>query len=275
MTNVSHTTPAELGDLAAAYAADGFVVAPPVIPDSLIARTTDAMDEVMSGRYETGVEPFDKWWQAGDDPNTKLRKIDQPHLANNTIYELITCPALGEAIAGITGARWLQAWTVQLLFKPPTGEGGGSVGWHQDFQYWARLWTLDSELFTAWVAISDVPADRGPVCFVPTSHRWGFLRAGDFFDGNSKPQEVTPPGARWEERPALLSAGGFSLHDKLTYHGSYPNCSDRPRRGFAIHLRTDRSKPLEGSERWVPEPGDYSYLDHLDDPRRCPIIFGA
>jgi ectoine hydroxylase-related dioxygenase (phytanoyl-CoA dioxygenase family) len=46
------------------------------------------------------------------------------------------------------------------------------VGWHQDWQYW-RYWEDDSELFTAWIAISDVQEDLGPVSFLVGSHQWG------------------------------------------------------------------------------------------------------
>ena len=38
-----------------------------------------------------------------------------------------------------------------------------------------------SELFTAWVALSDVTAEAGPMRFVRGSHGWGLLDDGGFY----------------------------------------------------------------------------------------------
>jgi hypothetical protein len=77
-----------------------------------------------------------------------------PQVANRAIRELISHPALGALAAEVTGARRVQVWWVQLLYKPPTtgGQGGTSIGWHQDRHYW-QVWEEGSELFTAWVAL--------------------------------------------------------------------------------------------------------------------------
>jgi ectoine hydroxylase-related dioxygenase (phytanoyl-CoA dioxygenase family) len=232
---------------------------------------------VKAGEYETGVAPHGRMWNPGDS-DSKLVKIDQPHLSDRTIYELVSHPALGRAAAALTGAPWVQAWAVQLLIKPatpPTTPGdaapaASAVGWHQDRQYWHTWWTPESEVFTAWVAISDVTADAGPMRFVRGSHRWGFKNQGDFFggdlDGLRNGIEV-PSGEAWEEVPAILQPGGVSFHHRLTYHGSGTNHSGRPRLGFAVHVRTDRSRALDGADAY--------YTSHLDDPAHCPVIFGG
>src|SRR5437764_529973 len=78
-----------------------------------------------AGEYETGTPPQPSYWKPGDDPR-KLCKIEMPQVANHAIMELITHPALGELAAEITGARWVQVWWVQLLYKPPEAEGGAA-----------------------------------------------------------------------------------------------------------------------------------------------------
>lgn len=264
-----------------AYRQNGFVVAAePVIPAELIRRVHTAFDEVMAGVYETGVAPLDSWWnRETDDTHRKLRKIDQPHLANRTIREFITHPAFGEAIAQITGARFVQAWVVQLLNKPPGGDAQGTVGWHQDQQYWTNWWTTDSEVFTAWIAASDVPEESGPVCFVPGSQRWGLLNAGDFFatalDAQIGEQIKIPDGESWTEVAATMPAGAFSLHHKLTFHGSRPNVSGKVRRSFAVHLRTDKSTATPGRGLNATDAHDYDYVSFLDDENICPTLFEA
>jgi ectoine hydroxylase-related dioxygenase (phytanoyl-CoA dioxygenase family) len=271
--NIDHTTVyAELPTLARAkFEEDGFLIGPTLVDPQLVHDMIPHMDAVIAGDYETGRAPQMRKWNPGDD-ESRLRKIDQPQLASRSILELISRPEIGQAAAELTGASWIQVWAVQLLFKPAGGATVGNVGWHQDQQYWLRWWTPDSEVFTCWLAVSDVTPDSGPMRFVPGSHRWGLL-PGDFYaeDTDRQREEIdVPDGARWTETSAVLPAGGASFHHRLTYHGSGPNTSAGPRRSFAIHLRTDRS---EQTDMTGLSEEERAYMGHIDDPEVCPIIF--
>jgi ectoine hydroxylase-related dioxygenase (phytanoyl-CoA dioxygenase family) len=110
------------------------------------------------------------------------------------------------------------------------------------------------------------------MCFVPGSHRWGFLNAGNFFGDTgdkTRHQIPVPAGEEWREVPAVLPPGAFSLHHRLTYHGSHPNREATARRSFAVHLCTDLATPLPGKS-----PG-YDYVSFLNDPAVCPVIWDA
>ena len=179
------------------YRRDGFYLTPPIIPADLIERVSASMDTVMAGEYETG-EPPRRSWNPGDDPK-RIRKIDQAHLSNRTIYELASHPEIGRWAAALLGAKRVQLWASQMLYKPPGGEVTGNVGWHQDKQYWRYM---DGELFTAWVAVSDVTEQSGPMRFLRGSHRWGLLDSGDFFGHDHEAQQKdipVPEGESWEE----------------------------------------------------------------------------
>lgn len=254
------------------YERDGFYLhTAPLLPGSLVQRASAGMDALRAGEYETGIPPRKSYWNPGDDPR-KLCKIEMPQVADRAIMELVSHAALGEMAARITGARWVQVWWMQLLYKPPAdGENVGktSVGWHQDRQYW-KAWEEGSELFTAWVAASDVTPEAGPMQFVRGSHRWGFLNQGDFYgqDRDALRGEIRPPaGERWEEVSALLPPGGVSFHHCLTYHGSGPNLTGAPRRSFAIHMRTARSRPVGDAREGL--------TAYIDDPAFCPVIYNA
>lgn len=255
-------------DAEARYQADGFLVVPDILlPADLVRRASQGMDALRRGEYDTGHPPCPSAWKPGDDPN-RLCKIEQPQFANTAIRELVSHPALGQIAATITGATMVQAWWVQLLYKPPSsGNRGTNVGWHQDRSYWGQ-WEPGSELFTAWVALSDVQEDCGPMRFVRGSHRWGLLGQGDFFEQDIAGQRsgiMIPAGKQWEEVPALLPPGGASFHDNLTFHGSGPNHSGRARRSFAIHLRTQNSRPV-GDER-------QGLTEFIDDTTLCPVLY--
>ncbi len=253
------------------YQEEGFYIHPePLLPQEVVEKAIAGMDALRAGDYDTGIPPRPSSWSPGDDPDA-LCKIEMPQIASHAIMELVSHPALGAKAAEITGAEALQVWWVQLLYKPPTASGQEvrtHVGWHQDYNYWG-IWEDDSELFTAWVALSDVAPDCGPMNFVVGSHKWGLSTKSDFF---SQDYEALRDAIRaeqnqeWQEEPAILPPGSASFHQKLTFHGSGPNLSSQPRRSFAVHMRTEKSRPKDNVRQGL--------TTFIDDPRYCPIVFG-
>jgi len=251
------------------YEADGFLITPePILPVDLVARASEGMDAIRRGEYDTGRPPCPSIWNPGDDPN-RLCKIENPQFASKAIRELLCYPALGEWAAAVTGATIVQVWWVQLLYKPPgTSQTPTNIGWHQDRYYWG-VWEEGSELFTAWIALSDVREECGPMRFVCGSHRWGFLNQGDFYEQDIAGQRTAiqrPEGAAWEEVEAILPPGGVSFHHHLTLHGSGPNLSDTPRRSLAAHLRTQSSRPVNDQRAGLAQ-----FIDNFE---LCPVIYG-
>jgi ectoine hydroxylase-related dioxygenase (phytanoyl-CoA dioxygenase family) len=266
---------ASIAETAKKYERDGYCVLHSILPQDLIRRTVDRMDAVMRGEYETGQVPLDSWWSPSDPP-TKLRKIDQAHLSDRTIFEAVTYPELGRLVAAITGARLVQIWAVQMLYKPAGGDAKGAVGWHQDLFYWKNWWKPDSNVFTAWLALSDVREECGPMHFAAGSQRWGLLNASDFFgvaDDKQRAAIPLPPGETWRDESGAMPAGAFSLHNCLTFHGSQPNVSQIPRYSFAIHLRTEKSSAIPNSALNPTDKHNYDYVGHLDDLAICPVIY--
>jgi ectoine hydroxylase-related dioxygenase (phytanoyl-CoA dioxygenase family) len=253
------------------FEADGFYIEREVVDPSLIQAGVAHMDAVIRGEYETGIPPLDLTKLATaeqlehlkSNPNsTKICKIDQAHFCDDTLCRLVSDPAIGRLAAAATGARWVQIWATQLLFKPPGDGGNASVGWHQDLFYWQTVW--EGEVFTAWLALSDVTPEAGPMKFVRGSHRWG-MRGGDFFNVNldGLKDSLKMENREWDEVASVLPPGGASLHHNLTLHGSGANRSQMPRRSIAIHLRTEKSKPI----------AEHPYTADLDNRIKCPVIF--
>lgn len=257
-----------MSDHRIAFLKNGFFLTPPAIPAELIARVIPHMDAVMMGEYETGIAPHHSHWKPGDDPR-RIRKIDESHISDRTIYELFTHPGIGRWAAELLDARKIQLWASQLLYKPPGGQATGHVGWHQDTQYW-KYWQEGSEVFTAWVAVGDVNEDMGAMRFVRGSHLWGDLAGGDFFGADHEAQQEAiqiPPGETWEETVAELPSGAISFHHSHTLHASGANTSDRPRRSFALHLCTERAQLAENADNY--------YAETLHDLDRHPVIYEA
>ena len=256
------------------YKTDGYYLHPhPIVPKDLIQSAIQGMDKLRSGEYETGMPPRPSYWNPGDSFQ-KLCKIEMPQIANNAIMRLISRPEIGELAAQLTGAKMVQVWWVQLLGKPPAQPDqstapntGTNIGWHQDRQYW-KSWAEESELLTAWVALTDVTEQAGPMRFIRGSHKWGCLNQGDFYgqDHAAQRDQITvPDGETWEEVTAILPPGGVSFHHNLTFHGSGPNRTTELRRSFAIHLRTEKSEPVNHQRSGLTE--------FIDQPTHCPIIY--
>ena len=241
------------------YEEDGFYLLPqPILSAEILEAASLGIERLVQGEYNTGTAPTS---QANPDPQALL-KLNDAHRADNDVRALVTHPEIGRLAAALTG---VQVWASQLLIKPIGEKALGKVGWHQDRQYW-QYWEEGSQLFTAWVAIGDVDVDCGPMQFVRHSHNWGFLGQGDFFSQKEVRHQIeVPQGQNWDVTPALLPAGGVSFHHCLIYHGSEANVSNHPRRSLAIHLRTERARPRADAEGF--------YIEHLDDPVQCPVIF--
>ena len=252
------------------FSRDGFVVGvEPVLSADLVARARDGMDRIRVGDYRTGVPPEPSPWTPGD-PEDSMVKIEMPQLADPDVRELISNPAIGALAARATGARRVQVFWVQMLEKPAgrvDPQSSDLVGWHQDWSYWSTTWHGHEGLCTAWVALSDIGADAAPMTFIPGSHRWGADLGGDFFSQeDQRPHLELPPDAHWEERPALMPRGGMSIHGPLTLHGSGHVESDLRRRSLAIHLCSEKSRPVREGE---------NLARFLHDPAVCPVIHDA
>lgn len=249
---------------------DGFLIhSDPVLPTAIVDRAVEGMDAIRSGQYDRGRPPNQSPWNPGDSVDT-LCKIEQPQRASQGVFDLVSHAEIGKRAADATGAEWVQVWWVQLLYKPPGVETENTrinIGWHQDRNYW-KTWEEGSELLTAWVAVSDVQEDCGPMRFVPGSNHWGLLEGSDFHRGDLdavKDGLGLPDGVDWTEQTGLMSAGGLSLHDCYTLHGSGENRSGRPRRSFAIHLRTQNSRPVDDLRKGLTR--------YIDDESVCPVIY--
>ena len=250
------------------YVANGFGQIQALYGADDIAKVNRAVDAVIRGEYDLDRAP-----STAHDPShltQSLVKINDAHLASHDIYSFLTDPRFGDAVGRVTGAKRVQIWATQLLVKRPSSDTQGGVGWHRDETYW-KYWTGDSELFTAWIALSDVTFDSGPVCMVPGSHGWQDDCGGNFFDGDLdsvKRTYASKSGEPWVEEPMILAPGAISFHHKRTVHGSYANTSTAERRSIAVHMCTENA--------WPDKDAQYQfYTQNLDDPMHAPVIFGT
>ncbi len=171
----------------------------------------------------------------GDAPVWQIVNIWQ---ASEPFRHLVSNTKIAEDIAQLTQASEVRLWHDQIQYKPAAV--GGVNMWHQDSPLWPPLMPKDQQV-TAWVALDDVDEENGCMWMVPHSHKWGpqmqhiglmrdFFAMHEEFQGNITKMVACP-----------VKKGHVHYHHSLTWHGSGPNTSGRPRRAIALHYMSDKT----------------------------------
>ena len=226
---------------------DGFCFLPPVFSKQETQSSIQGLWRVINGEYRSGRKPESRFWNPGDDPHAII-KIDKPHLSDSSVWELITNKELGQLLAIATKSKYIQIWHSQVVWKPRSKDQKGNAGWHRDSQYWP-FWSKEG-LYTAWIALTDVSINSGPVRFLRGSNLWGTVQGMDFFDQDIASQERILNKLKKNQSVvcATLRAGGISIHSSQTYHSSLGNLENKPRIGMVVHLEQINLKELEFKE---------------------------
>jgi len=245
---------------------DGFCFLPLVFSKQETQNSIEGLWRVINGEYRSGRKPECRFWNPGDDPHSII-KIDKPHLSDSSVWKLITNKKLGQLLARATKAKCIQVWHSQVVWKPHSKGQKGNAGWHRDAQYWP-FWSKEG-LYTAWIALTDVSINSGPLRFLRGSNLWKTIEGMDFFNQNIKSQEKILDKLKKHKDVvcATLRAGEVSIHSSQTYHSSMGNLEKKPRIGMVVHFRTDESKRIDvgGSNK--------HYLDQIEDNEIAPIIY--
>ncbi|WP_405056434.1 phytanoyl-CoA dioxygenase family protein [Kribbella sp. NBC_01505] len=142
---------------------------------------------------------------------------------NDVLRELTLHPNVAAAATALAGVP-VRVWHDHLLIKPP--HNGAATEFHQDAPYWPHAGSRQS--LSAWIALVDVPVERGCMTFIPGSHHHQGLRAQDLADRDDLFRVA--PDLRWEQRLTIpLRAGDCTFHNAYLAHSATPNLTDDPR----------------------------------------------
>jgi ectoine hydroxylase-related dioxygenase (phytanoyl-CoA dioxygenase family) len=222
--------PAEL----AFFLENGYLSGVPMLDERQLAALRAEVDRLAESPPEALLYECNR--NESDDRSRRLFHCLGHWRAAPALHDLLWHPAFTVKAAQLLGGR-VRFWHDQLFVKP--ARDGGVVAWHQDYSYWTRTRPLAH--VTVWIALDDATLDNGCVHFVPGSHRWPLLPmprlAGDMDAIRSvlDPQQL----AAFRPVPSQLRAGFASFHHPLTLHGSFPNASERPRRGVVVNVVKD------------------------------------
>lgn len=188
---------------------------------------------------------------SGNFERVKVLQVINAHKSDEIFRKLVTNKTLGELVGKLTGWNGVRLAQDQIWAKPP---GAPPLVFHRDSPYFMFH---PHEVVTVWVALDSMTEDIGPLVYVKKSHKWGDKRIGssqDFFGRDhgfnilrsaaqregilSKDDDDDNDGeemkSNYERNMSLiqeldfvsmsgLKAGGITIHDGKTWHGSAKN----------------------------------------------------
>jgi ectoine hydroxylase-related dioxygenase (phytanoyl-CoA dioxygenase family) len=161
-------------------------------------------------------------------------------------------------MAGLLAGVPLRLWHDQILIKQPRNQAATEL--HQDQPYWPHA--QSTHPISAWIALQDVPVERGPMTFLPGSHRRTDLPAQSLADKRSL-FEICP---EFEYAPRVtvpLRAGDCTFHHGRCAHMATPNETDLARVAHVV-IFMDAGTRFDGKGHIVTDPLGLSPGDPLD-----------
>jgi ectoine hydroxylase-related dioxygenase (phytanoyl-CoA dioxygenase family) len=232
------TTPDTLDDDAIqSYRRNGFVRVPGVIsPEEAEYFREVALDLVprikslAQGKAKDVFTQLVNVWQEDD----RIRRL--------TLHPNVG--AIAERLAGMP----LRLWHDHILIKQP--HNNAPTEFHQDQPYWPHANCRHA--LSAWIALVDVPVERGCMTFIPGSQRMTDLSAQDLTDAGSL--FGMRPELQWEPRVTLpLRAGDCTFHHARCAHMATPNFTDEPRVAHVV-IYMDAETTYTGARHVVTDP---------------------
>ena len=119
----------------------------------------------------------------------------------------------------------VRLWHDQALFKEP---GGRITDAHQDCSYWP----IAEPQFTAtmWLALTDVPVEKGCLYFYPRTNDANLKEYVDIFKNPHLPNHLNDK----EKVFVPLKTGDATFHSGLTFHGAGNNQTNEMREAMTI-----------------------------------------
>lgn len=215
----------------AAYERDGFLALPEPVVGPADAATALARIERLIERLEAKRSPEVRDLAAGGEVPGRILEVERVielsrELAASPVVS--RCRAVATDLLGTPAALYYD----HVILKPP--RTAAPTAWHADAAY-----TPDHDPPPAahiWVALHDVGVDGSCMRFIPGSHTElvPHRPLGDD-PAAAALQAIGVDESRAVECP--LPAGGVTVHQPRTLHGSGPNRTDRHRVAWILQFR--------------------------------------
>jgi ectoine hydroxylase-related dioxygenase (phytanoyl-CoA dioxygenase family) len=166
---------------------------------------------------------------------------------DDTMKRLTSHANVAQAAQQLAGVP-LRLWHDQILIKKP--HNNAPTHFHQDQPYWPHQNSLHP--ISAWIALIDVPVERGCMTFLPGSHRRTDLQMQNL--GDARSLFSVCPDLAWNERVTVpLQAGDCTFHHGRCAHMATANDTDEPRVAHVV-IFMDAQTQYSGAPHIVTQP---------------------
>jgi len=184
--------------------------------------------------------------------------------SNETLRDLTLHPKLARLATELAGID-LRIWHDHLLIKKPHNQA--PTEFHQDAPYWPHANCRHS--LSAWVALVDVPVERGCMTFIPGQHERQDIRPIDLSDAHDLFEAA--PDLTWHRRVTVpLRAGDVTFHNGYTPHTANSNNTDEFRYAH-INIYVDRELTYDGKPHVCTDPLNLTVGQRLPDAQFPPV----
>lgn len=233
-------------ELVAAYRRDGVVRVPQVLDPEAVARFHAAALAAKQAHPPQRDRPT----------FTQLVNVWRH---DPRMRELTLDAGLARIATQLTGVP-LRLWHDHILIKEPRNQA--ATEWHQDAPNWPL--TTCRHALSAWIALVDVPAEKGCMTFIPGTQHLTGLRERQRTDHNDL-FEVAPDLVYANRVTIPLRAGDCTFHNAYLAHWAAPNSTDQPRVAHVVAF-IDAEATYSGSRPHpVTTPLDLSPGDRLPE----------
>lgn len=159
--------------------------------------------------------------------------------------ELLRSEAILDAAEAVLGPN-IQYYQDNVFYKP--ARDGDMTQWHQDNIWWN---SNPPDMLTIWIALDDVAPENGAVRYVAGSHAGLIEHRLPVDDPKGTKYNVIHPDDVKDRDVVTYNVpkGHGVMHHCLTIHGAPANLSDRPRRGYTVHLMRAGLFPKRTTEK--------------------------
>ena len=209
-----------------AFARNAFVKLPAVLNPPVVRRLAERLQELLTAQH-------------GTETAGRFLALEQMWLHDDLMRLVAMSPRIGGVAATLLGEDGVRIYHDNALSKEPAC---GRTPWHHDDEHFP----LDShQVLTAWMPMSAIPAEMGPLSFAHGTQLRELL-AGLEFDKVGTTYDVAvsqrfgTSGVQVTETP--YAVGEISFHSSLCFHTAGPNRTTQPRRALATTYFADGTR---------------------------------
>jgi Phytanoyl-CoA dioxygenase (PhyH) len=258
VTDIDSQVRAVTDEEIAAYRQQGWVSLPGLISGELAGALLSHLKRV------TGLD-YDELPRDHPDAQAVVKRIREEgpakifymsRLHDETVWDIVTSRALGEASARLTGNRPMRLFTDGVICKLPAwteeehlkvGSMSGETPWHQDFPPvpWDRAGGVQF-----WLALAEITPEMGSMQHMTGSHREPPLGCVQY-TADQKLDDLHPElWDKYELSPAHhFQPGDVLAHSPLTVHYAQANKTEKLR-----WVYTSYRVPADTLYNGVPNP---------------------